>query len=145
MNLIQYFWFFAESAGEDEDQLARGSGSPGGGSADEGSAEPSASREPAQQSAYLRMAGNRRPRGFLAGAARLPPPPHPHVNFDPEAPPTPTATAANTTTAMQPPSQQMSLLEKPEIDKKVKVSRLFRPRSSGGLVLSRKLPPLNTF
>ncbi|XP_031782133.1 transient receptor potential-gamma protein isoform X4 [Nasonia vitripennis] len=122
-----------ESAGEDEDQFARGSGSPGGGSADEGSAEPSASATAAgvasnQSTVAVRMAENRRPRGFLAGPARHPPPPlplqHTHVNFDPEAPPTPTSNQplhGGGPGLLHPQAYpQMSLLEKPEIDKKVK-------------------------
>lgn len=116
----------AESAGEDEEQFAGGSGSPGGGaSADEGPAgsnnapigSSASSAAAAIGPASLRMAsvgpgGGRRPGGFLAAR------PHQHhVNFDPEAPPptTPPPGAHGL-------GQHMSLLEKPEIDKKVKVS-----------------------
>lgn len=108
----------SESAGEDEDQFARGSGSPGGGSADEGSEQ-----QQQDQPGNVSMSGNQRPRGFLT-----PGPPRPlgwsaHVAFDPEAPPSPTGKILGPPPL---PGPQMCLLEKPEIDKKVKVSvRIF--------------------
>ncbi|XP_026829989.1 transient receptor potential-gamma protein isoform X1 [Ooceraea biroi] len=100
-----------ESAYEDEEQFARGSATPGEvvGEEDDSLGEGSANNFP------LRMAADTaRGRiaavtgGFLRGSGQ-------HVNFDPEAgpppPPYPAAVAQQQTT---------SLLERPEIDKKVK-------------------------
>ncbi|KAJ8679347.1 hypothetical protein QAD02_015134, partial [Eretmocerus hayati] len=112
-----------ESAGEDEDQFTRGTGSPGGGSVDEGGVVVPGQASSSASNTHVRMAGvsSQRSRGFLAARPQLQPQPS-HVNFDPEAPPTPT----NRNMQLLPPpplgssGPQMSYLEKPEIDKKVK-------------------------
>jgi hypothetical protein len=80
-----------------------------------------------QQSNYLRMAKNLHSRGFLSESMRHQIP-HAHVTFDPEAPPTPRTTMLLDDTPRLAQScitsQQMTLIEKPEIDKKVKVNHL---------------------
>lgn len=99
---------FPESAYEDEEQFARGGTTPGEGVVDE---EDGCQGEGSMNSFPLRMAADTtRGRitgvagGFLRGAGQ-------HVNYDPEAPPPPPYVAQQTT----------CLLERPEIDKKVKV------------------------
>ncbi|XP_029674559.1 transient receptor potential-gamma protein isoform X3 [Formica exsecta] len=96
-----------ESAYEDEEQFARGGTTPGEGVVDE---EDGCQGEGSMNSFPLRMAADTtRGRitgvagGFLRGAGQ-------HVNYDPEAPPPPPYVAQQTT----------CLLERPEIDKKVK-------------------------
>lgn len=100
---------FPESAYEDEEQFARGGTTPGEGVVDE---EDGCRGEGGMNSFPLRMATDTtRGRitgvgggGFLRSAGQ-------HINYDPEAPPPP------------PYAQQTTcLLERPEIDKKVKVS-----------------------
>ncbi|XP_020288795.1 transient receptor potential-gamma protein isoform X2 [Pseudomyrmex gracilis] len=94
-----------ESAYEDEEQFARGATTPGEDIVDEEDGNPEG--EGGINSFPLRMAADAaRGRliaaagGFLRGAGQ-------HVNFDPEAPPLPQ-------------QQTINLLERPEIDKKVK-------------------------
>lgn len=99
----------SESACEDEEQFARGSRTPGEGVSEEdgGPGGGGTNDFPLRMAAdttrgrITAVAG-----GFLRGAGQ-------HVmNFDPEAPPSPLHLAQQQTT---------SLLERPEIDKKVKV------------------------
>ncbi|XP_025072962.1 transient receptor potential-gamma protein [Pogonomyrmex barbatus] len=99
-----------ESAYEDEEQFARGSATPGEDIAGE---EDNGSNGGGTNNFPLRMASDTtRGRitsvagGFLRGSAGQ------HVNFDPEAPPPPPTHIVQTT----------CLLERPEVDKKVKVS-----------------------
>lgn len=95
-----------ESAYEDEEQFARGGTTPGegivgeedAGSPGEGDSFPLRMAADAARDRLIAAAG-----GFLRGAGQ-------HVNFDPEAPPPP-----------QQQQQTINLLERPEIDKKVKV------------------------
>lgn len=101
---------FPESAYEDEEQFARGSTTPGEDVVDEEDGGPGGD---SMNSFPLRMAADTtRGRitsvagGFLRGAGQ-------HVNFDPEAPPPPPYNVAQ--------QQTTCLLERPEIDKKVKV------------------------
>ncbi|XP_070150903.1 transient receptor potential-gamma protein isoform X2 [Polyergus mexicanus] len=96
-----------ESAYEDEEQFARGGTTPGEGVVDD---EDGCQGGGSMNSFPLRMAADTtRGRitgvagGFLRGAGQ-------HVNYDPEAPPPPPYVAQQTT----------CLLERPEIDKKVK-------------------------
>lgn len=102
--------YISESAYEDEQQFARGGATP-----DEGVVvveEEDDGPDGSGTSFPLRMAADTgRGRitavgGFLRGAGQ-------HVNFDPEAPPLPAHVVQQQTT---------SLLERPEVDKKVKVS-----------------------
>lgn len=97
----------SESAYEDEEEFARGGTTPGEGVVGEEDDGPGGGGA----NFPLRMAANTaRGRitavgGFLRGAGQ-------HVNFDPEAPPPPPNVAQQQTTG---------LLERPEVDKKVKV------------------------
>jgi len=99
---------FSESAHEDEEQFARGGATPGEVVGEENNGPTGSSRN----NFPLKMAVDTRGRiaavagGFLRGAGQ-------HVNFDPEAPPPPSYSVVQ--------QQTISLLERPEIDKKVKV------------------------
>lgn len=101
----------SESTYEDEEQFARGGTTPG-----EGVAEEDDGSGGGDTNFPLRMAADTtRGRishvgGFLSRGAGQ------HVNFDPEAPPLPPHVAKQLTT---------SLLERPEVDKKVKVSNKY--------------------
>lgn len=104
-----------ESAYEDEEQFARGGTTPGEGIVDEKDGSPGG--EDGTNSFSLGMAADAaRGRliaaagGFLRGAGQ-------HVNLDPEAPPLPQQ------------QQTINLLERPEIDKKVKVWNTYVPNS----------------
>jgi len=99
---------FSESAYEDEEQFARGGATPGEivGEENDGPTGRSRNNFPLKMTVDTRgriagVAG-----GFLRGAGQ-------HVNFDPEAPPLPPPHVAQ--------QQTISLLERPEIDRKVKV------------------------
>ncbi|XP_014208151.1 transient receptor potential-gamma protein [Copidosoma floridanum] len=124
-----------ESAGEDEDQFTRGTGSPGGGGGGGGeggtelqqpttSSSTTATPALTTSATHLRMADSSRPRGLLARSSRPPG----HVNFDPEAPPSPGfkpsvlpgSAGGGLPNPYHRPSQQMNFLEKPDVDKKVK-------------------------
>lgn len=99
---------FPESAYEDEEQFARGGTTPGEDFVDEedGPGDGGMNSFPLKMTAdttrgrITGVAG-----GFLRSAGQ-------HVNYDPEAPPPPYIAQQQTT----------CLLERPEIDKKVKVS-----------------------
>ncbi|XP_048512014.1 transient receptor potential-gamma protein isoform X3 [Athalia rosae] len=92
-----------ESAGEDEDSITGGIGPAGGNRGGGGRGSDGVSFP-------LRMAAAMRARSGTGGFLRGPPS---NVNFDPEAPPPPPLLLQST-------MQTTSLLEKPEIDKKVK-------------------------
>lgn len=119
------FWFCLfdeiESAGEDEDSITGGidpSGDPGGNG-----------RGSAGVSFPLKVAAAMRPRSYTGGFLRGPPQ---HVSFDPEAPPPPPL-------LLQPMMQTTNLLEKPDIDKKVKVSYDFESTTTEGRLSYAKI------
>lgn len=107
-NIKRYF-IFPESTYEDEEQFARGGTTPGEGVVDEEDDRPGdggMNSFPLKMTADItkgRITGVAG--GFLRGARQ-------HVNYDLEAPPPPYVAQQQTT----------CLLERPEIDKKVKVS-----------------------
>lgn len=101
-------FYVSESAYEDEEQFAGGGTTPGEDVVDEEDGRPD---DDGMNSFPLKMTADiTRGRitgvagGFLRGAGQ-------HVNYDPEAPPPPYVAQQQTT----------CLLERPEIDKKVKV------------------------
>lgn len=99
----------SESAYEDEVQFARGSATPGEdiiGEEDDSQGEGGTNNFPLRMASDATRGRFSVAGGFLRGTAGQ------HVNFDPEAPPMPPIHVVQTT----------CLLERPEIDKKVKVT-----------------------
>lgn len=97
----------SESAYEDEEQFARGGTTPGEGVVSEEDDGPGGggANFPLRMAADTARGRITAVGGFLRGAGQ-------HVNFDPEAPPLPPHAAQQ---------QTIGLLERPEVDKKVKV------------------------
>lgn len=105
----------SESAYEDEEQFARGGTTPGEGVVGEEDDGPDGggANFPLRMAAYTaRGRITAGVGGFLRGAGQ-------QVNFDPEAPPPPPHVAQQTT----------GLLERPEVDKKVKVWSKYKIQS----------------